>query len=122
MFGTPTVFMIWFFIMMMFDRMVIVWGSGFLLSFGVLFVLLPVERPILDVPTGTEEEDDLYTFNCCTQPILRCRHTILHLQQQQQDRSRRIGQTPNSSSVFRQLYISLYNLYDLCVFSNFITY
>ena len=103
MFGTPTVFMIWFFIMMMLDQMVIVWGSGFLLSFGVLFVLLPMERPILDVPTGTEEEDDLYTFNCCTQPITRCRRTTLHIQQQQQARSRGIGQLLNSSSVFRQL-------------------
>ena len=80
------------------------------------------DKMVLDVPTGTEEEDDLYTFNCCTQPILRCQRTTLHLQQQQQDRSRRTGQTPNSSSVFRQLYISSYILYDLCVFSNFITY
>ena len=37
---------------------------------------------VLDVPTGTEEEDDLYTFNCSIQPIPWCQHTTLHLQQQ----------------------------------------
>ena len=135
MFRMPVVFMIWFFLMMMFARIDLQFfslnavkeriydsvnkevveqkGGNWLrewvvLSLGFFSFLLPMERPILDVPTGTEEEDDLYTFNCCTQPILRCQRTTLHLQQQQQDRSRRTGQTPNSSSVFRQLYISSY--------------
>ena len=51
-------------------------------SWGKTKSRTPLAFRILDVPTRTEEEDDLYTFNCSIQPIPWCQHTTLHLQQQ----------------------------------------